>query len=146
MVTRHDIASLLGRPAEELTELDRRSLVFAFIDGHFNQIVLRDEVNGDVFEITVSAQGDLVNADQLASRNQRAAAQRASVLDGELMSLLMRHPELSHVRVRITRVSAKSRAEVESAVLSAPEIVALADDASVTRIALQDDPVILDED
>lgn len=146
MVTRHDIASLLGRPAEELTELDRRSLVFAFIDGHFNQIVLRDEVSGDVFEITVSAQGHLVNADQLASRNQRAAAQRASVLDGELMSLLVRHPELSHVRVRITRASANSRAEVEAAVLSAPEIVALADDASVTRIALQDDPVILDED
>lgn len=146
MVTRHDIASLLGRPAEELTELDRRPLMFAFIDGHFNQIVLRDEISGDVFEITVSAQGDLVSANQLAARNQWAAAQRASVLDGELVSLLVRHPELSHVKVRITRASTSHRAEVEAAVLSAPEVVALADDASVTRIALEDDPVILDED
>lgn len=146
MVTRHDIASLLGRPADELTELDRRPLVFAFIDGHFNQIVLRDEISGDVFEITVSAQGDLVSANQLAARNQWAAAQRASVLDGELVSLLVRHPELSHVKVRITRASTSHRAEVEAAVLSAPEVVALADDASVTRIALEDDPVILDED
>lgn len=148
MTTPYDAASLLKRPAEELVELDRQPLVFAFLEGRYEQIVLRDRESGEVFEVTVSDRGQLVEAGDLDASNRRAAAQRASVLEGKLSSLLLRHPELPRVWVRITRTaqaSIGSQAPVE-AVMSAREVAALADDPTVTRIAVLDDPVILDED
>lgn len=143
----HDVAALLKRPAEELLELDRRPLVFAFVEGRYEQVVLRDHVSGEVFEVTVSEDGQLVDVGALQARNRSAAAEQAAVLDEGLRSLLLRHPELPGVRVRVSRAAdAGGRSEPEEALLSPQEIAALADDATVTRVALLEDPVILDED
>lgn len=143
----HDVAALLGRPAEELVELDRRPLVFAFVDGRYEQVVLRVRGTREVFEVTVATDGRLVDVEELIARNRAVAAERAAVLDEALAGLLLRHPELEAIHVRYTRAgAADEHPHPVTAVLSAPDIADLAGDPTVTRIVLQDDPVILDRD
>lgn len=147
MTAFHEVAALLGRPADELQELDRRPLVYAFAEGRHTQLVLRDRVSREVFEITVSADGRLVDVEALAARNRAVAAERASVLDDELSSLLLRHPELERLRVAVSHAAAarhQAAPRPVEAVLSAREVAELSGDPTVHRIVLLDDPVILD--
>lgn len=127
-----EIASLLGRPVEQLQELDRRPLHLAFVSGSYEEFVIRDRGTGDTLEIVVSSDGRRVDPAELRARDRELAEERAQVLSDELLSLLLRHPDLRRVRVRV---------DLE---LSGREIIRLAEDAGVHRIELVREPEILD--
>ncbi|MGH3824068.1 MAG: hypothetical protein ACRDRA_14750 [Pseudonocardiaceae bacterium] len=66
------------------------------------------------------------------ARDRELAEERAQVFSDELLSVLLRHPDLRRVRVRV---------DLE---LSGREIIRLAEDAGVHRIELVGEPEILD--
>ena len=149
MASLDNVATLLGLPVNDLVELERRPIGFAFLEGRYEQIELRDRTTGEILDITLSADGTRVDANDLESRNRRAALDHAGVLDTELMDLLLRHPELERIRVGITRKADEGGAPMGhsiEAILSARHLAELAADPAVIRITGLEDPVILDDE
>ncbi|HVL99247.1 MAG TPA: S8 family serine peptidase [Egibacteraceae bacterium] len=138
------VAAILGRPVERLVELDRRPLRLAFVPaGKHETFVVRDEGTGEIREVTVSvATGTAADPDELRRQDARAAEVAAS-LSSELRALLLRHPDLPALMVVVHRGAA---AGAERGTLSAREVVALADDPTVSRVELAGDPEIADAD
>jgi hypothetical protein len=141
VVTLAQAAEALGRPLERVQELDRRLLRLAFAGGSYETVVVRDRASGETVEVTLDAStGERVDAADLRRRDRELADQLGSALAPALRDLLLRHPELPAVRVRIAREGAQG-GRVQAA---ATDIVALAQEPDVTRIELAEDPEILD--
>jgi hypothetical protein len=142
MVTLTQVGAALGRPSETLQELDRRPLLFAFLGGSYETVVVRDRNTGEAIEATFGIDGaERVDAADLRRRNREAAERDGKTLDAALRELLLRHPELPSIRVFVTRTAAHEKAPVRA---SATEIVAMARSPDVVRIELTEDPEILD--
>jgi len=68
------VAAALGRPAEQLVELDRRSLRLAFVPGEFATVTVRDRLTREVLEATIDlASGAAADPSALRGRNRQAA-------------------------------------------------------------------------
>jgi hypothetical protein len=141
VVTLAQVADALGRPLEQLQELDRRGLQLAFVSGSYETVVVRDRGAGTTVEATLDAvTGERVDPAELRRRDRELAERIGAALDAPLRDLLLRHPELPAVRAVVTR-SGGAREAVHAA---ATVIVALAQEPDVTRIELAEDPEILD--
>jgi hypothetical protein len=96
------VASALGRPAVDLQELDRWPLALAFVEGHYETFVLRDLSTGQRLEVTVDLDsGRRVNPAELRQLDYERAQVRGRKLEPGLLRILLRHPDLERVRVRI---------------------------------------------
>ena len=134
------VAAALGRPVEQLVELDRRSLRLAFVPGEFATVTVRDRRTREVLEATVDlACGAAVDPVALRSRDRRAA-QTLPALAPRLKDLLVRHPDLNRVKVTVSRSDGKTQRWVGDAA----GVVALARNPNVVGIDLAADPEILD--
>jgi hypothetical protein len=141
VVTLEQVAEALGRPQEQLQELDRRSLRLAFVPGEYETVVVRDRGAGTTVEATLdAATGERVDPAELRRRDRELADRIGTALDPLLRDLLLRHPDLPTVRTLVTR--ADGTREVVRA--SPADIVVLAQEPDVTRIELAEDPEILD--
>jgi hypothetical protein len=96
------VGSALGRPAEELQELDRRPLAFAFLEGRYATFVVRDRRTGEILEVTMDLDsGRRVDLSELRQLDQERAQVRGRKLEPDLLRILLRHPDLEQVQVRI---------------------------------------------
>jgi hypothetical protein len=136
------VAAALGRPAEQLVELDHRPLTFAFLGGDYETVVVRDRSSGRIIEATLdAASGQRVDAAELRRRDRDLAASLGTRLSPELRYLLLRHPDLPAVSVLVSRSGDSGRTTVRAEVR---QIVTLAQDAGVARIELLEEPEIKD--
>jgi hypothetical protein len=136
------VAAALGRPAEQLVELDHRPLTFAFLGGDYETVVVRDRSSGRIIEATLdAASGQRVDAAELRRRDRDLAASLGTRLSPELRYLLLRHPDLPAVSVLVIRSGDSGRTTVRA---EARQIVTLAQDAGVARIELLEEPEIKD--
>jgi hypothetical protein len=136
------VAAALGRPAEQLVELDHRPLTFAFLRGDYETVVVRDRSSGRIIEATLdAASGQRVDSAELRRRDRDLAASLGTRLSPELRYLLLRHPDLPAVSVLVIRSGDSGRTTVRA---EARQIVTLAQDAGVARIELLEEPEIKD--
>jgi hypothetical protein len=142
LVTLTQVAAALGRPAEQLFELDRRPVPVAFLDRDYETVVVRDRVSGETVEATLdAATGEQADPAELLRRDRELAASLGRRLSPELRDLVVRHPELQNVRVAVTREGDPEPTPLRAGVR---ELVALAQEPGVARIELLEDPQILD--
>jgi hypothetical protein len=138
------VAAALGRPADQLVELDRQPLPLLLVDGTYETVTVRDRDSGQIRDVTVEViSGDV--ADPLALRRQDSelASTHAPALSPALRDLLLRHPELTKVRIWVTGDQESPRQLLTA---SARDAVRLAADTAVVRIDLAEDPVVVDAD
>lgn len=132
----------LGRPADELFELDRRPLRLAFLDRTYETIVVRDRATGTTVEATLdAATGERADPAELLQRNRELAAKLGGPLSPTLRDLVLRHPDITAVDVAVTR---EGDLEPTSLRASARELVGLAQQPGVAWIELLEDPEIPD--
>jgi hypothetical protein len=142
VVTLEEVAEALGRPAEQLTELDRRPLLLAFLEGDYETVVVRDRATEETVEATLdAATGEPADPVELRRRDRGLAVRLGGRLSSQLQDLVLRHPELESIEVAVTRSVDPEPRTVRS---SARELVALAREPDVVGIELLEDPVILD--
>jgi hypothetical protein len=142
VVTLEQVATALGRPAEELVELDRRLLRLAFLDRTYETVVVRDRATGATVEATLdAATGERADPAELLRRDRQLGANLGGRLSPGLRSLVFRHPELTAVQVAVTREGDSDPAPLRASVR---ELVALARESGVAWIELLEDPEILD--
>jgi hypothetical protein len=142
VVTLEQVATALGRPPEQLLELDRRPLRLAFLDRTYETIVVRDRATGATLEATLDpATGERADPAELLRRDRKLAASLGGPLSPPLQSLVLRHPELMAVHVAVTR---EGDPEPKPLRASVRELVKLAREPGVARIELLEDPEILD--
>jgi hypothetical protein len=142
LVTLAQVAAALGRPAEQLLELDRRPLRLAFLDGEYETVVVRDRATEETVETTLdSATGEPADTEELLRRDRQLAASVGGSLSPQLRDLVLRHPELEALEVAVTRVDDPAPTTLRA---SARELVTLAQEPDVVGIELLEDPVILD--
>lgn len=97
-----DVASILGRPVDRLQELDRRPLPLAFIEGRYETVVVRDRVTGELFEVTLDLdRGRRADPDDLRRLDRERAAVEGQKLEPGFLDLVLSHPELRRVEVRL---------------------------------------------
>lgn len=115
-----------------------------FIEGAHETVTVRDRESGQVRDVTVEvASGDAADPGDLRRLDRELASRRAPALSPELRDLLLRHPELAQVQVWVTR---GGQAERQLVTTSARDAAQLAEEASVVRVDLAEDPIILDSD
>lgn len=133
-------AEHLDRAAEELVELDRRSLVLLLTAGTFVTLTVRDRQRRDVHEVTLEqATGRVVDAAVLRTQDREALEQRTA-LDPLLRGFLLRHPETPSLEVLVTRADGTlNRVTTDPA-----GVVALADDPAVVQVRRAGDAVVRD--
>jgi hypothetical protein len=142
VVTLEHVAAALGRPAEELVELDRRPLRLAFLDRTYETIVVRDRATGATVEATLdAATGERADPAELLPRDRQLAANLGGPLSPTLRGLVLRHPDLVAVHVAVTREGDPEPTPLRASVR---EVVELAREPGVARIELLEDPEILD--
>ena len=142
-VTLEQVASVLGRPAGRLLELDRRPLRLAFLGRTYETIVVRDRADGTTVEATLDpATGERADPNELRRRDRELAVSAGGSLSPALRSLLLRHPELTAVRVAVTQKGGDARQRKLRA--SPGELIALAREPYVAWIELVEDPEIPD--
>jgi len=133
------VGAALERPAEGLVELERRPLRLVFLPGDYVTLTLRDRGTREVFDVTVSpGTGEVHRREDLRSRDREAAA-RVVTLDPGLRSLLLRHPGLDALLVRVTSDSRSRRLTA-----SAADVVSLAREPGVRRVELLAEPEVPD--
>lgn len=138
------VAAALGRPVVELVELDRRPLPLLIIEGNYETVTVRDRDSGQVRDVTVEIHsGDVSDPISLRRQDSDLAATHAPALSPVLQDLLLRHPELSQVRVWVTGHQESSRQLLTTSARAAARLAA---DPAVMRVDLAEDPVVLDED
>jgi hypothetical protein len=134
------VAGQLGRPAGALVELDRRPLALLTEPGFYLTLTLRDRQTREVLEPSVDLRtGRVVDAAELRRRD-RDAVERRTTLTPRLRRLLLRHPELPSVRVRVQRGGQVA----EQVTTDAAGVLALADEEGVLGVDRHGDVVILD--
>jgi hypothetical protein len=142
VVTLAQVAAALGRPANQLLELDRRALPLAFVEGSYETVVVRDRARGDTLDITLDEDtGGRADEAELRRRDRELADRLAEPLSPALKELVLRHPELPAVSVRVTRTGDPAPA---SLCVSVREITALAQEREVAGVDLAQEPEILD--
>jgi hypothetical protein len=142
VVTLAQVAGALGRPVEQLLELDRRPLRLAFLDRTYETVVVRDRATGETVEATLdAASGERADPAELLRRDRELAAKLGDRLSPTLRGLVLRHPELTAVHVAVTR---EGELEPKPLWASARELAGLARQAGVARIELLEEPEILD--
>lgn len=142
MVTLAQVAAALGRPAEQLLELDRRPLRLAFVDGEYETVVVRDRATEETVEATLdAATGEAADIEELRRRDRRLASSVGGSLSPQLRDLVLRHPGLESVLVAVSR---EGDPEPTTLRAGARDLVALAQEPPVVGIELLEDPVILD--
>lgn len=98
----HDVASILGRPVEDLQVLDRRPLPLSFLGGQYEVFVLRDLTTGETLEVTLDLDsGRRVDAVELRRLDRERGKAAGLKLEPELLDVLLRHPDLQQVQVRL---------------------------------------------
>jgi hypothetical protein len=138
------IAAAVGWPAAQLVELDRRPLPLLLIEGTYETVTVRDQGSGQIRDVTVeAASGNVADPRSLRRQDSDMAHTNAPALSPELRDLLLRHPELSQVRVWVTGHQESSRQPLTTSARAAARLAA---DPAVVRIDLAEDPVIPDED
>ena len=96
------VASVLGRPVERLRLLDQRPLMFAFLRGRYMIYVVRDITTDETLEIALDLNsGRRVDPVELRKRNWEHATVEGHKLEPQLLDLLLGHPELSRIKVRL---------------------------------------------
>lgn len=96
------VASILGRSVERLQELDRRPLALAFLGGRYETFVVRDLTTGETLEVTVNLEsGRRVDPVELRNRDRQRATVEGRRLTPKLLELVLRHPDLEQIRVRL---------------------------------------------
>jgi hypothetical protein len=125
-------------------ELDRRPLPLLFVEAAYETVTVRDQDSGQVHHVTVEvASGDAADPGDLRRLDRELASTRAPALSPELCDLLLRHPDLAQVRVWVTGGGQAERQLVTS---SARDVARLAEEASVVRVDLAEEPIVLDSD
>jgi hypothetical protein len=145
--------------------LDRQTRSYAFLKRTADIFTVRDTVTGETFETALDAvTGQLVDLHDLARRERVEAGRVGGKLAPELRDLLVRHPDLARVSVRIfldgtqgVAVSAEAREQIERLGIDPPdsssklevslppaEIIELATNPLVRSLQLAEEPVILD--
>lgn len=115
------VAGILGRPVDQLLELDRRPLRLAFVETAYQTLVVRDRATGETIEVTVDARtSEPADPAELRRLDADAAEEFAAVLSDDLRSLLLRHPGLPALQVAVTRGGATA---AEPQTVSAAQIV-----------------------
>ena len=137
------IAAALGRPAAQLVELDRRPVPLLLVEGTYESVTVRDRGSGQIRDVTVEAgSGYVADPRSLRRQDSDLARTNAPALSPELRDLLLRHPELSQVRVWVTSHQESSRQPLTTSARAAARLAA---DPAVVRIDLAEDPVIPDD-
>lgn len=96
------VADQLGRPADALQEIDRRPLPLAFLEGRYETYVVRDVETGERLEITLDLDsGRSVDPAELRSQDRSLATSKDRKLKPVLLDLLLRHPALERIEVRL---------------------------------------------
>ena len=133
------VGAALRRPADELIELDRRALELAFIPGEYVTVTVRDRRTRQVSDVTLSlATGERHASEDLRAQDRAAGAALTALAPG-LRALMLRHPGLPELRVRV--VSATGAREVWASVR---EVAALAGNGDVIRVDLLGEPEVPD--
>jgi len=133
------VANVLGRPADELAELDRRSLRLAFMPGDFVTVTVRDLRSQEVIEPTIDLRAKVaVDPAALRSRDRAEAATRP--LATRVRELLLRHPDLG----RIEAILVRSGGKIEHWTGDASGLVSRSEDPDIVLIDLAADPEVLD--
>lgn len=97
-----DVASILGRPVEELQELDRRPLPLAFLGGRYGAFVIRDLTTGETLDVTLDLNsGRPVDPVELRRLDRERGAVEGRKLEPRLLEVLLRHPDLEQVQVQL---------------------------------------------
>jgi hypothetical protein len=133
------VADVLGRPAGELAELDRRSVRLAFLPGDFLTVTVRDLRSQEVLEPTIDLRAE-VAVDPAALRSQDRAEAATRPLAPRVRDLLLRHPDLG----RIEAILVRSGGRIEHWIGDATGLVSRSADPDVVLIDLAADPEILD--
>jgi hypothetical protein len=112
------VSSILGRPVGRLTELDRRLLPLAFVEGRYETFVLRDRETEEVLKVTLDRDAlEAVDPQELRSLDRERAATEGAKLTPGLRDLVLRHPELSRIEIGV-RLSREATEEFAHSVRS----------------------------
>jgi len=96
------VASILGRPVERLQVLDRRPLLFAFLEGQYEIYVIRDLTTDETLEIALDLNsGHRIDPVELRKLDRECATVEGHRLEPRLLDLLLRHPNLPLIDVRL---------------------------------------------
>lgn len=96
------VASILGRPVERLRVLDRRPLLFAFLEGQYEVYVVRDLTTDETLEIALDLNsGRRVDPVELRKLDRECATVQGRKLEPRLLDLLLCHPNLPRIDVRL---------------------------------------------
>ncbi len=161
------LAAALGRPGVELRELDRRPMLFAYLEAAAIELELRDQETAEVLVVTVDADtGELVDLELLRQQDRELALAVGARLDPDLRELMLAHPELEAVRVgvglgrgataatlleELDRLGITGESVLENALgdvkleLSVREAALLSSSSQLASLKLLEDPVILDD-
>ncbi len=161
------LAAALGRPGVELRELDRRPMLFAYLEAAAIELELRDQESAEVLAVTVDADtGELVDPELLRQQDRELALAVGARLDPDLRELMLAHPELEAVRVgvglgrgataatlleELDRLGIAGESVLENALgdvkleLSVREAALLSSSSQLASLKLLEDPVILDD-
>lgn len=160
------LAAALGRPGVELRELDRRPMLFTYLEAAAIQLELLDLEAAEVLVVTVDAdKGELVDLELLRQQDRELALAVGARLDPDLRELMLAHPELKAVRIRVRLVQSATAKTLldeldrlgiagESVLengyfdvkleLSVREAALLSASSQLASLKLLEDPVILD--
>jgi hypothetical protein len=142
VITLEHVASVLGLPSDQLLELDRRAVRLAFVRGSYTTVVARNRADGSTIELTLDdTSGEIVEAAQLRQQDRELAAKIGSRMSEDLRDLVLRHPELPAIRVAVTRADDP---RPTTHVVSAREVVGLAQQSEIVWIALLEEPEVRD--
>jgi hypothetical protein len=142
VITLEHVASVLGLPSDQLLELDRRAVRLAFVPGSYTTVVARNQADGSTIELTLDdTSGEIVEAAQLRQPDRELAPKIGSRMSDDLRDLVLRHPELPAIRVAVSR---SDDPRPTTRVVSAREVVGLAQQSEIVWIELLEEPEVRD--
>ena len=97
------LATMLGRPADQLQELDYRPLALAFVPSSFVTYLVQDRSSGEILEVTLNIDtGQTADPEALRQLDQKQGAIVGGKLSPELLALVLRHAGLEAVQVCVS--------------------------------------------
>lgn len=141
MVPLERLAEVSEQPVDDLTVLDQRAVVLAFVDETFVDHTLRVRSTNQIVRLVTTADGELVDLERLRQTSRQLVEHHAAKMNPQLKSILERHPEAERLRIRVCS-GAGTRTEK---IISAGHATRLLADPDVNYLELVGEPDILDD-
>ena len=96
------VAAVLGRRAEDLQVLERRTVALLFDDARYAVVTVRDHATGETPTVAIDLDtGERVDVRELRKADRAALDERAPMLSARLRDVVGSYPDAGPLRVRI---------------------------------------------